>query len=82
MQDKYQLTNILCLLKEIADLYLHGAFRATTPNMRAVFHQALLDTLAMQDDLYQKMAAKGWYPAQTVEPEKIAELKKKFSMPS
>ena len=29
----------------------------------------------MQDDILQKMAAKGWYPSEQAEPQKIQQVK-------
>lgn len=79
MDDKLYMENILNLCKGIADLYLHGALEASTPEIRTVFHQALCETLSIQSDLYGKMSQKGWYPVQQVEAEKIQQVKQKYS---
>ena len=42
------------------------------------FNTALNDALCMQDTLYDKMAAKGWYPTEQAEETKINSVKEKF----
>lgn len=36
------------------------------------------NALTMQDTIYDKMAAKGWYPTEQVEQNKVASVKMKF----
>ncbi|MEG0371055.1 MAG: spore coat protein [Clostridium sp.] len=79
MDDKNLMENLLSLTKGASDLYLHGTIESATPNVRAAFDKALTDTLTMQSEIYKKMAAKGWYPAQQAEEQKIQEAKQKFS---
>lgn len=80
MEDKIYMENILNLCKGVADLYLHGTLESPTPNVRAVFHQALCETLTMKNEIFAKMTEKGWYPVQQVEQEKIQQLKQKYMM--
>ncbi|MDE7281253.1 MAG: spore coat protein, partial [Ruminiclostridium sp.] len=40
---------------------------------------ALNNSLCMQDEIYDKMAAKGWYPTEQVEQNKINTVRQKFS---
>ncbi len=80
MGDKNLMENILLLEKGTCDLYLHGTMEASTKNVHNVFDNALSDSLCMQDEVYSKMAAKGWYPAEEVEQTKIANLKQKYSL--
>ena len=79
MQDKEIMENLLLNLKGECDLYMHGAIESATPSVRAAFSTALNNTLAMQAEVYDKMAAKGWYPSSTVEQQKIDSVKQKFS---
>ena len=52
---------------------------SATANVHCAFDKALKDSLTMQDDIYKKMAAKGWYPSEQAEPQKIQKVKQKYS---
>ena len=78
MDDKNVMENILLREKGVCDLYLHGAIESCTGNVHQTFSRALSDSLVMQDTLYDKMAAKGWYPADRAEMTKVQAVKKKF----
>ena len=71
MDDKNLMENILLLEKGVCDLYMHGAIESSTA--------ALNESLTMQDTIYGKMAAKGWYPTEQVEQNKVSAVKQKFS---
>lgn len=79
MSDKNLMENILLLEKGVCDLYLHGTIESSTDNVHNAFNAALNDSLCMQDQIYDQMAAKGWYPTQQVEQTKINSVKQKFS---
>ena len=57
---------------------MHGTIESSTDNVHQAFNTALNDSLCMQDTLYDKMAAKGWYPAEQAEQNKINAVKQKF----
>lgn len=59
MDDKNVMENILLLEKGVCDLYMHGTIESCTSNVHQAFSHALSDSLAMQDTLYDQMAAKG-----------------------
>lgn len=65
MDDKNLMEGILLLEKGVCDLYMHGTIESSTDNVHQAFNTALNDSLCMQDTLYDKMAAKGWYPVRT-----------------
>ncbi len=79
MDDKCIMENILLTTKGVCDLYLHGTIESSTMNVHSAFDCALKDSLAMQDDIYKKMAAKGWYPAEQAEQQKLQQVKQKFA---
>ena len=62
MDDKCLMENMLLTTKGVCDLYMHGTIESATANVHCAFDKALKDSLTMQDDIYKKMAAKGWYP--------------------
>ena len=79
MNDKDLLEDILLKVKGASDLYLHGTIESATPNVHSTFDKALGDSLKMQNEIYSKMASKGWYPAQQAEQTKIDQARQKFS---
>lgn len=79
MDDKNLMENILLLEKGVCDLYMHGAIESPTANVHQTFTTALNNSLSMQDEIYDKMASKGWYPTEQVEQTKINTVREKFS---
>ena len=79
MNDRDLMQDILLLEKGVCDLYMHGAIESSTQNINQTFKTALNDSLCMQDDIYKKMEAKGWYQTDTAQQDKINTLKQKFS---
>lgn len=79
MNDKNLMENILLLEKGVCDLFMHGTIESSTDNVHCAFSTALNDALQMQDTIYDKMAAKGWYPTEQVDQSKVNTVKQKFS---
>ena len=79
MDDKCLMENILLTEKGVCDLYLHGSIESSTSNVHQAFSTALNDSLCMQDEVYKKMAQKGWYPSEQAEQQQIQKVKNKFS---
>ncbi len=79
MNDQSIMENLLLTTKGVCDLYLHGAIESATQNVNAAFDKALNESLCMQDELYQKMAAKGWYPTQQAQQQQIDQVRQKYA---
>jgi spore coat protein CotF len=79
MNDRDLLEDILLTVKGGSDLYLHGTIESSTPNVHSAFDKALCDSLKMQNQIYSKMASKGWYPSEQADQNKITQAKQKFS---
>lgn len=79
MEDKLIMDNILTQLKSSCDLLLHASIESSTANVHAAFKQSLDDSLCMQNEIYAKMSAKGWYPETSAEQQKINAAKQKFA---
>ena len=80
MNDQSIMENLLLTTKGVADLYLHGAIESTGGQpVHGAFGSALNETLCMQEQIYQKMASKGWYPTQQAEQQKIDQVRQKFA---
>lgn len=71
--------NILLLEKGVCDLFMHGTIESSTPNVHQTFNTALNDALCMQDNIYDKMSEKGWYPTEQAEQNKVNTVRQKFS---
>lgn len=79
MDDKQLMENLLLLEKGACDLFMHGAIESSTDNVHKTFNQALTESICMQDTIYTKMAAKGWYPTEQAEQTKVTTVKQKYS---
>lgn len=82
MEDKVIMDSILTSVKGACDLMMHGAIESATPDVHQAFKQAFDETLAMQNEIYSKMAQKGWYPSAKVDQQKIDSVKQKFGTQS
>ena len=79
MNDQMIMENILLTTKGVCDLYMHGAIESGSQDVQQTFDSALNDSLCMQGDVYQKMAEKGWYPAQQADQQQINQVRQKYS---
>ncbi len=79
MDDRNLMQNLLLLEKGCCDLYMHGAVESGTQNVHLAFNSAFADSLSMQNEIYTKMAGKGWYSPKPVEQQKIDSVKQQFS---
>lgn len=78
MDDKNLMEDILLLEKGVCDLYMHGTIESSTSQVHGAFRAALTESLCMQDTLYTKMSAKGWYPSEQADQSKMNTVKQKF----
>lgn len=79
MDDRCIMENMLLTTKGVCDLYLHGTIESSTSNVRDAFDQALNSSLEMQDELYKKMSAKGWYNMEQADSMQIQKVKNQYS---
>ena len=79
MNDQMIMENILLTTKGACDLYMHGTIESATQNVKNAFDNALNDSLCMQGDVYNKMASKGWYPAQQADQQQIDQVHQKYA---
>lgn len=82
MDDRNLMENLLLLEKGACSLYLNGAVESGTANIHQTFDGALKDSISMQDQIYSKMTARGWYQPEQAEQQKMQQVKQKFSMQS
>ena len=79
MNDQAIMENLLLTTKGVCDLYMHGAIESATPNVHQTFSSALNSALCMQDQVYKKMSAKGWYPAEQAQQQQLDQVRSKFA---
>lgn len=78
MDDRDLMEKELLTTKGICDLYLHGTIEASTAEVHCAFKEALDESLNIQNKLYNLMAEKGWYKAETADQPKINSTAQKF----
>ena len=80
MQDQVIMNNVLTSVKNACDIFMHGTIESATPNVNSAFKQALNDCLCMQNEIYSKMASKGWYPSTSAQQQQIQQTKQNYSV--
>ena len=80
MNDHDIMEGILMTTKGVCDLYMHGTIESTTPKVKQAFNTALNDSLCMQGRIYKEMSDRGWYTAEQAQPQKIQQIRQKFSV--
>ena len=79
MNDREIMENILLTTKGVCDLYLHGAVESATAPVHEAFTCALNDALSMQNGVYAQMGSRGWYQKEQEQPQKLQQVRQKFS---
>lgn len=79
MDDRNIMENMLMLEKNACDLFMHGTIESSSSDVHHTFCDSLNTSLRIQDEIYSKMQAKGWYPSEPAEQTKLNEVKQKFS---
>lgn len=80
MDDKCLMENLLYAIKGTCDLYFHGTIESASPDVHGAFKCALDRGLQMQNDIYNKMSARGWYQNKAVPQPQIRQTAQKFAM--
>ena len=79
MEDKELMEKELLLVKSICDLYLHATIESTTLEVHTAFKEALIESLDIQNKIFNLMSEKGWYQMQNIEQQQIDIVKQKFT---
>ena len=79
MNDRDLMENMLMLEKGACDLFMHGTIESSSTDVHQTFNTSLNASLRLQDEIYSKMQAKGWYPTEQVDQSKLNTVKQKFS---
>ncbi|MGG7164123.1 spore coat protein [Clostridium ihumii] len=78
MNDRDLMECLLIISKAEAGLCLHGTIESATSDVHSTFNDVLCEVLKVQNEIYNKMSSKGWYPTEQAEQEKISKVKQKF----
>ena len=79
MTDRDYMENMLLLEKGACDLFMHGTIESASTDVHQTFNTSLNAALQLQDQIYTKMAQKGWYPMEQAPQSKINEVKNQFA---
>ncbi len=79
MNDQDIMENLLLTTKGVCDLYMHGTIESSTQNVHTAFDEALGQSLCMQDGIYQKMSAQGWYQMEQAPQQQIDKVRNRFA---
>lgn len=82
MQDQVIMDNVLTSVKNACDIFMHGTIESSSPDVNSAFKQTLNECLCMQNEIYAKMAQKGWYPSQSAPMQQVNQTKQKYSQDS
>lgn len=77
--EKEQITDLLSAEKFLASNYNSFLLESATPEMVRCFSTLLSDTHNMQQNIFQEMQTRGWYPVTKAEDTKINQTKQKFT---
>ena len=76
--DKQQMTDLLSSEKFLTGTYNAFYCEAATGNVQSCLLSLLNDEHRMQNELFQEMSTRGWYPTEKAEEQKISAAKQKF----
>ena len=78
MGEKEHLQDALMYEKFLAANYCSFLSEAATPEVVRCLQEILTQTHAMQQQLFQEMNSRGWYPVSKAQDQKVTEAKQKF----
>ena len=76
--DQEVLTDALASEKFATDGYNNFSNECATPEVRQKFLALLSEEHQIQNDIFQEMSKRGWYPTPAAEKQKIDEAKQKY----
>lgn len=77
-KDKQIATDVLSSQKSATSLYNTFALEANMPELHDDFMKILIQEHEMQNEMFELMKKKDWYPMEFAESKKIEEAKKTF----
>ncbi|MBQ8341729.1 MAG: spore coat protein [Clostridia bacterium] len=77
--DKEQMTDLLMSEKYLAGCYGSYLLESATPEVVSSLRELQSDVYGAQQQLFQDMNSRGWYPVTKAEEQKIGQTKMKFS---
>ncbi len=77
--EKERMTDLLFNEKHLASQYCSFLSEAATPEVIRCLSELLADTHNAQQEIFQEMNSRGWYPVTKAEDTKVAQAKQKFT---
>ena len=76
--EKHMLNDALNSQKFIASVYNADTMECATPQVKSCLSGILEDEKRMQQEIFDEMSSRGYYPVETAKEEKINETKQKY----
>ena len=76
--DKCMLFDALNSEKFLASIYSSDVLEAATPEVRRCFCGMLTDEHTLQQDVFETLSSRGYYPVEKAKEDKIMETKQKY----
>ncbi len=80
LNEQQCITDLLCSEKYLTEVYNTYACEAATPAVKSCLINTLTETHRMQEELFNEMSNRGWYPVEKAEEAKINQAKQKYSV--
>ncbi len=79
MDDRNLMENMLLLEKGVCDLFMHGTIESSSADVHQAFSDSLNTALNIQEQIYSKMEARGWYKSEQADQGKMDSVRMKYS---
>ena len=77
--EQQRMTDLLSTQKFLTGAYNSYCCEAATNTVKNCLSSILQDEHRIQEDIFNEMSSRGWYPVEKAEEAKIASAKQKFS---
>lgn len=77
--DKQMITDLLNSQKYLTSVYNGFCCEAATPEVRSCLSAILREEHSIQEELFNEMSNKGWYPVEKAEEAKIQSAKQTYA---
>ena len=76
--DEQRMADLLNCEKHMTSIYNSFCCESATPTVRSCLCSLLQDEHRMQEQLFREMSARGWYPVEKAEDQKLISARMKF----
>lgn len=82
LDEKQTLTDLLSAQKFITSVYNSDLLESATPEVERLFFGILEDEHRIQQQLFQEMNNRGYYPVEPAEEQKLQKVKQQYAQPA